>query len=163
MTSPRKESPSPLQGEGWGEGEHPRNLALTDNAQSLRKRMTEVEKTLWYYLRDRRFEGLKFRRQYPLGKFIVDFICVEKKLIIELDGGQHAINANRDLMRDIWLGEQGYHVVRFWNNEVIENLNGVLETLHSYLNNPHPNPLPNREKGKQKLVDPRIDFERRDI
>ena len=155
-------SPSPFQGEGRGEGQHPRNLKLVGLARHLRKRLTDVESTLWYHLRGRRFEGIKFRRQYPVGRYIVDFICVGKQLIIELDGGQHALNPQSDHIRDAWLTAQGYRILRFWNNDVIENLDGVLITIQSALSNPHPNPLPKRERGQEE-VDPRIDFERREV
>lgn len=155
-------SPSPFQGEGRGEGQHPRNLKLVKAAKNLRRQMTEVEKKLWRYLRDRQFENAKFRRQYPIGKYIVDFVCVEKRLIIELDGGQHADN-ERDRVRDDWLRNQCYHILRFWNNDVTENLEGVLLTIQSALKNPHPDPLPKRERGKEALVDSRIDFERRRV
>ena len=147
-------SPSPSQGEGRGEGNspHPRNLVLVKPARRLRWELTDVERKLWYHLRGRRFEGVKFRRQYPIGRYIVDFICVEQKLIIELDGGQHALNVAYDQARDAWLAEQGYHMLRFWNNEVIENMEGVLISIKTALGNPHPGPLPGRERGKEVSV-----------
>ena len=139
-------SPSPFQGEGRDEGQaHPRNLKLVARAKLLRRNMTDVEKKLWRCLRSRQFERFKFRRQYPIGKYIVDFICVEERLIIELDGGQHADNT-KDNIRDEWLRARGYTVLRFWNNEMIENMDGVLQTILSTVNNPHPNPLPERER-----------------
>lgn len=140
-------SPSPFQGEGRGEGAHPRNLNLVGTAKSLRRRLTDVEKKLWYQLRDRRFQGIKFRRQYPIGRYFVDFICVEKKLIIELDGSQHADNP-KDIVRDNWLKNEGYVIIRFWNNEIIQNLDGVLQVVQTHIQNPHPNPLPEREREK---------------
>ena len=138
-------SPSPFQGEGRGEGQHPRNLKLVGTAKHLRRRMTDVEQKLWRHLRDRRFEGTKFRRQYPIGKYIVDFICADKMLIIELDGGQHADNPD-DKIRDHWLKSQGYRILRFWNNDMLQNKEGVLHTIKAALDNPHPNPLPKRER-----------------
>jgi very-short-patch-repair endonuclease len=74
-------------------------------------------------------EGLRFRRQHPIGKYIVDFVCLEKLLILEIDGGQHAIEKEKDSLRDNWLIPEGYRILRFWNNEVFENLPGVLETI----------------------------------
>lgn len=142
----RHTSPSPFQGEGRGEGPaHPRNLKLVSHAKQLRRAMTDVEKKLWQLLRSRQLEHLKFRRQYPIGPYIVDFICIEKHLIIELDGSQHA-DSKKDQRRDDWLKAQGYQVLRFWNNEMIENTPGVLQTILSAATNPHPNPLPERER-----------------
>jgi len=77
--------------------------------------------------------AFKFRRQAPIGPYIADFVCIEAALAIELDGGQHAINIDQDNRRDIYMGGRGYQVLRFWNNEVIENLDGVLETISSAL------------------------------
>ena len=104
---------------------------LTHLAKGLRKRSTDVEKLLWSRLRAGRFEGMKFRRQHPIGQYIVDFVCLEKKLIIELDGGQHALPEKilKDKQRDAWLEQEGYCVIRFWDNEVLTNINGVLEVI----------------------------------
>jgi very-short-patch-repair endonuclease len=102
---------------------------LTKAAKSLRKKATQVETLLWNQLRARQIEGVKFRRQQPIDEFIVDFVCFEKKLIIELDGGQHAQASEKDRERDKNLSEKGYIVLRFWNNEVLENLAGVLEVI----------------------------------
>ncbi|MES1244469.1 MAG: DUF559 domain-containing protein [Acidobacteriota bacterium] len=97
---------------------------LTDLARELRKQMTDAERLLWSRLR-RRFLGTKFRRQVPLGDFIVDFACMGSRLVIEVDGGQHLENA-ADRVRDRWLEENGFRVLRFWNHEVLQNLDGVL-------------------------------------
>ena len=102
---------------------------LTKFAKKLRKNATDVEQILWHRLRARQLYGIKFRRQQPLGNFIVDFISFEKKLVIELDGGQHAKNKQGDIQRDRILSKGGFTVLRFWNNEVLENLNGVLEKI----------------------------------
>ena len=102
---------------------------LTKTAKSLRKNATRVETILWSQLRAKQFEGLKFRRQQPIDEFIVDFVCFEKKLIIELDGGQHAQAREEDRKRDNSLAEKGSTVLRFWNNEVLENLAGVLGAI----------------------------------
>ena len=102
---------------------------LTKTSKSLRKNATRVETILWSQLRARQIEGTKFRRQQPIDEFVVDFICFEKKLIIELDGGQHAQARKEDRERDNRLSGKGYTVLRFWNNEVLENLTGVLEVI----------------------------------
>ncbi len=102
---------------------------LTKLARELRKEATDAERLLWVYLRARRFNNLKFRRQQPIGNYIVDFICFEKKLIIEVDGGQHSENEEKDLERTAWLKQKGYNVVRYWNNDVLHNCRGVLEDI----------------------------------
>ena len=86
---------------------------------------------MWSKLRAKQIEGHKFRRQEPIGKYIVDFVCHERRLIVELDGGQHIENREADNQRDKWFGEQGYKVLRFWNNEVLTNIAGVLDTIRS--------------------------------
>ena len=98
-------------------------------ARNLRKRLTDTERLLWSKIRAKQIDGCKFRRQSPIGKYIVDFVCHEKRLIIELDGGQHSENIEADRQRDKWLGEQGYKILRFWNNEVLTNIDGVLEVI----------------------------------
>ena len=124
-------APSPLTGEGWGEGGMP--TKLTNFARKLRTNPTDTESLLWRYLRAGRVDGYKFKRQQPLGGYIVDFVCFESRLIIELDGGQHADQAEADKIRDQWLNGQGFQVVRFWNNEVMTNLEGVLQCIHAAL------------------------------
>ena len=91
--------------------------------------MTDAEQRLWYYLRAGRFQGWKFRRQVPLGRYVVDFLCEEARLIVEVDGGQHAERVAQDATRTQWLEAQGYVVIRFWNNDVLTNTEGVLATL----------------------------------
>jgi len=103
------------------------NQYLLNNAKSLRTNQTDAEQRLWYYLRAHRFLGLKFKRQQPVGPFIVDFICFEKKLIIEADGGQHGDEA--DVKRDAWLKAQGFFVLRFWNNDILGRTEAVLEQI----------------------------------
>ncbi|HGJ65813.1 TPA: endonuclease domain-containing protein [bacterium] len=98
-------------------------------ARNLRKNPTDAEKFLWRHIRERQLEGLKFRRQFPIGNYIADFVCLEKHIIIELDGGQHAINKPKDIERDKWLSNQGFRVLRFWNNDVLNNIDGVIETI----------------------------------
>ena len=104
-------------------------LNLTKPAKDLRKNATQAEALLWGSLRARQMEGVKFRRQQPLENFIVDFVSFEKRIVIELDGGQHAEDRDKDEERDTCLKNNGFNVLRFWNSEVFENLEGVLETI----------------------------------
>jgi very-short-patch-repair endonuclease len=97
-------------------------------ARELRRRSTDAERKLWQHLRDRQVGGAKFRRQVPIGPYIVDFVAIEHQLVIEVDGGQHAM-ADADLVRSRWLASQGYRVIRFWNNEVLANPEGVIDTI----------------------------------
>lgn len=120
---------------------------LTALSRELRKRSTETESYLWRYLRDRRLDAFKFRRQQPIGSYIVDFVNIERKVVVELDGGQHATDVAYDKRRDAWLESEGYRVLRFWDNEVFNNIEGVLETIRHALLTPHPDPLP-REREK---------------
>jgi len=107
------------------------NLHKHSIAKTLRKNFTETERLLWRHLRAKQMKGYKFRRQEPIGPYVVDFICQEAKVIIEVDGGQHSVEKERDLERDRWLEEQGYKVLRFWNNEVLTNIHGALEVIRS--------------------------------
>jgi len=110
-------------------------------AKALRRRMSDAERRLWYRLRAHRFAGHKFKRQVPIGPYVVDFACLNRKLIIELDGGQHAGKAS-DKRRDAWLNGQGFAVMRFWNNDVLKNTDGVLEMIMNVLNDsPSPGAL----------------------
>jgi very-short-patch-repair endonuclease len=104
---------------------------LTHLARRLRRESTEAEKLLWSYLRRKSLFGFKFRRQEQIGDYIVDFVCYEKKLIIELDGGHHNQDETKinDARRQIWLESQNFKVVRFWNNEVMKNIKGVLQKI----------------------------------
>ncbi|MBR0779052.1 DUF559 domain-containing protein [Bradyrhizobium diazoefficiens] len=111
----------------------------TERARSLRGVSTDAERILWYRLRARRLNGCKFVRQEPIGPYTVDFICREARLIIEVDGGQHADNP-RDAVRDEWLTDRNYRVLRFWNNDVSRNLAGVLETIITALAEAPPHP-----------------------
>jgi very-short-patch-repair endonuclease len=104
-------------------------MSLLDNAKALRRNLTDAEQKLWYHLRAHRFVGRKFKRQKPLGCYVVDFVCLEEKLIIELDGGQHAESVAYDQERDSWLRSQGYTVLRFWNNELLNEMESVLEKI----------------------------------
>ena len=111
----------------------------TNRARTLRHSSTDVELRLWNKLRARSIGGQKFVRQEPIGRYIVDFVCRERRLIVEVDGGQHG--AQRDHVRDAWLQEHNYRVLRFWNNDVMGNIDGVLETIAAALDveaPPHP-------------------------
>lgn len=144
---------SPLEGESnerssFGGGQkHSFEKLYTPTAlaysQELRKNTTDAEKLLWYYLKDRQMLNVKFRRQAPIGDYIVDFISFEEKLVIELDGGQHNENKNiaYDKKRTEFLNSAGYRVLRFWDNEIFENMKGVLETIYNDIvnNTPHQN------------------------
>jgi adenine-specific DNA-methyltransferase len=116
-------------------------------ARALRKQMTDAERLLWRHLRNRELGGWKFKRQYPVGPFIVDFICVEKNVVIEVDGGQHAENEALDTQRSAYLNKMGYRVLRFWNNEVLQETEAVLTAIFAILangkqNSPSPQPSP---------------------
>ena len=100
---------------------------LTSNARALRQNMTDAERRLWRELR-RGALGARFRRQVPIGSYIVDFACLQCRLVIELDGGQHLENPD-DRQRDTWLRSQGYRVLRFWNHDVLQNAEGVLTVI----------------------------------
>ncbi|WP_133140547.1 endonuclease domain-containing protein [Legionella genomosp. 1] len=105
---------------------------LKQRARNLRKNSTDAERHLWYYLRANRL-GFKFKRQAPIGTYIVDFLCFEKRLIIELDGGQHMDSQIYDIKRTDWLRAQGFRVFRFWNNDVFQQTQSVLEVIASAL------------------------------
>jgi very-short-patch-repair endonuclease len=112
--------------------------------------MPIAELKLWGYLRDRRLDGYKFWRQHPIGPYVVDFVCLEKNLVIELDGEHHSSTVQADAQRSAWLQARGYHVLRFWNNQVWEETEGVmasiLATLRSRGTTPHLSPLPQGER-----------------
>ena len=121
---------------------------LTPLARELRSEPTEAEKYLWQMLRYKSL-GLKFRRQAVIGRYIVDFVSYEKRLIIEVDGGQHSDN-HKDVSRDKWLREQGFEVLRFWNHDVLGNLEGVYQRIEEYLNAPLPCPSPQNGGGGKR-------------
>jgi very-short-patch-repair endonuclease len=101
-------------------------------ARRLRRDSTDAELKLWNRLRARAIEDCKFVRQEPIGSYIVDFVRRQRRLVVEVDGGQHADNA-RDVSRDKWLADHGYRVLRFWNSDVLDNMDGVLETIANAL------------------------------
>jgi len=109
-------------------------------ARTLRSNLTDAEARLWYHLRRKQLDGFRFRRQHPLGPYVVDLFCPEAKLIIEIDGGQHAEESSR---REDWLKARGYRVIRFWNNDVLANTEGVLLKIKEALQQTNDsNPLP---------------------
>jgi len=136
--------PSPLEGEGArraDEGSLPRarkdwrfarTQKLRGYARSMRSAPTEAEDKCWQLLRDRRFERFKFRRQLPFGSYIADFICLEAKLVIELDGSQHA-ESDYDERRNAYFAQQGFHTLRFWNHEILAQPGMILDTIWSAL------------------------------
>lgn len=106
---------------------------MVETACELRKNMTEAEKVLWTALRDRRFREFKFRRQVPLDRFIVDFLCIPLHLVIELDGSIHDEQKEHDAEREMYLQQMGYQILRFRNDEVMRNLNSVLNQIEAFL------------------------------
>ena len=115
-------------------------------ARKLRRRLTDAEQKLWQHIRQRQMMGFKFRRQSPIGRYIVDFVCVEKRLIVELDGGQHAVQQDYDHCRSEWLESQGFKVIRFWNHDVMNNVEEIKEVIARNLA-PHPDLPPQGGKG----------------
>ncbi len=124
----------------------------TDVARVLRQRSTDAERIMWRLLRDRQLDGVKFRRQVPIGPFIADFASIEQQLVIELDGGQHAESLS-DAKRDDFLAARGWRVVRFWNMDILKNREGVLESIQAAIT-PHPDPLPQAGEGEVNLTPP---------
>ena len=116
----------------------------TGRARELRGASTDAERKLWRHLRNRQLDGLKFRRQVPLLGFYADFYCESANLVVELDGGQHAVSTGRDQNRTDVLQAAGIHVLRFWNNDLLENIEGVLAEIVRITKGatPHPVPLP---------------------
>jgi len=125
-------------------------MDLRGRAKGLRGAATEAERVMWFRLRAKLFVGLKFKRQVPLGNFIVDFVCMELGLIVELDGGQHGEQLNYDRQRTGWLEMQGFTVLRYWNNQVMAELEAVLESLRLWVEaqelalSPSPSPASGR-------------------
>lgn len=127
---------------------------MIQRARQLRRSQTPHEQELWQELRAKRFSGFKFRRQAPIGRYIVDFVCFAQKVIIELDGSQHQDNEDYDAARDQWLTEQGFSVLRFWNNQWTQQREAVLEVVWQKLNDhfhPLPNPSPMKGEGLKPL------------
>jgi very-short-patch-repair endonuclease len=125
-------------------------MSLQAFARALRAESTDAERRLWYHLRARRMTGMKFRRQHPVGPYVVDFVCFESGLIIEVDGGQHQEQVEADCLRDGWLRVRGFLVLRFWNNDVLQRTDVVLEEIWEATQNRRPSPpapLPQAGEG----------------
>ncbi len=141
------------QASRWGEIKRSYPEKTLNRAKSLRQNQTDAESLLWRYLRNKQLDGYKFRRQQPIGPYIIDFACLPEKLLIELDGGQHAEHEVYDERRDRFLQSKGYRVLRFWNNEVFENCFDVLEHIYQALTSPDHSPLEesaNQERNPQE-------------
>jgi very-short-patch-repair endonuclease len=146
-------TPSPLEGEGARRADEGSLATTTKRARSewrttntkrlrgfaryMRAQPTEAERRLWSLLRNRRLVEFKFRRQVPIGNYVVDILCAERHLIVELDGGQHAENAY-DTARDHWLAEQGFRILRIWNNDMLARPNAVLDAIFTTLEEQRP-------------------------
>lgn len=102
---------------------------LLPRAKRMRRQPTDAEAKMWRHLRAHRFAGFKFKRQQPIGRYIVDFACFQRQLIVEIDGGQHQQNAEYDERRSRWLRSQGFIVLRFWNDDVLARSEAVMETI----------------------------------
>jgi very-short-patch-repair endonuclease len=124
---------------------------IVQRARELRRNTTDTERKLWHHIRDKQIESFRFRRQRPIGKYIVDFICLEANLVIELDGGQHAEQLQYDTERTKYLTAQGLHVLRYWNNDVMQNIEGVLRDIRVALMQRTPS-QPSPRKGKEQTV-----------
>ena len=124
---------------------------INPHARRLRREATDAERRLWYYLRNRRLGGLKFKQQETIGPFIADFACIECKLIVEADGGQHS--DARDAARTDYLESLGWRLLRFWNNDILQQTDAVLQTIlaaciERQKGKPSPCPLPQAGEGK---------------
>src|SRR3954469_15610648 len=102
------------------------------HARGMRRGATDAETAMWHLLRDRRFSKVKFRRQFPFRNYILDFVCLERRVVVEIDGSQHA-DSLRDKQRDAALASEGFQIVRYWNNDVLQRRNAVLEDLFAKL------------------------------
>ena len=159
MTRHTHSSPPPLRGRSdrvaVREGGKPAHRPIAERtrklAKSLRADMTDAERKLWSSLRGHRLAGMSFRRQAPIGPFIVDFVCQQHRLIVEIDGGQHA-DSIRDVERDAWLTSKGYRVLRFWNSDVLKNASGVLESVLDVARQSTPLPSPPPQGGREQAA-----------
>ncbi|HEX4079864.1 MAG TPA: DUF559 domain-containing protein [Rhizomicrobium sp.] len=121
------------------------------HARTMRHVPTEAEKKFWWMVRDRRLGGHKFKRQHPIGSYIADFACLEAKLIVELDGGQHAKRQEHDTKRDAVFASQGFRVVRFWNGEFLKNQEAAADQLLQQLGGEKtPSPRPSPPEGERE-------------
>jgi len=132
---------------------------MKERAKELRRNMTDAENRMWYYLRNRRLGEYKFVRELVIGHYIADFVCREKKLVIEIDGGQHMDAVEYDALRTKYLESLGYRVLRIWNNEVFKNIQGVMDSILNLLDTvPHQPPsspalLPQGRRERIALTD----------
>ena len=129
-------------------------MRTRDRARSLRRTLTDAELRLWFHVRDRRLAGYRFRRQHPIGPYFADFAGVERRLVVELDGGQHVAGSAADRRRTAPLERRGWRVIRFRDSDALKPPQLVLEALLPELKSPHPDPLPQAGKG---TVEPRRD------
>lgn len=151
MSAPPVSNSSPLAGE---EGARARKRVgrrggqrdLLSLAKRMRAEQTDAERRLWSILRGKRLAGWKFKRQEQIGNFIVDFVCFRARLIVEADGSQDSENAG-DARRDAWLASQGFRILRFWNNDILIESDGVATAILAALETPLPNPSPARGEG----------------
>ncbi|WP_350166252.1 endonuclease domain-containing protein [Algiphilus sp.] len=125
---------------------------MNGRARKLRQQGTQAEQRLWYHLRARRLAGWKFRRQHSIGPYFADFVCLDARLIVEVDGSQHLDQLASDASRSAYLESRGFRVLRFWNDEVLRQTDNVLEAILLELDGvgrqpPHPNPTPRRGEG----------------
>jgi very-short-patch-repair endonuclease len=114
----------------------------------VKAQLTGAERFLWRHLRLRQIAGYKFRRQRPIGYYIIDFVCLEKRVVIEVDGGQHDARSSYDTERDLWLRNQGYSILRFWNHDVFTKIDAVMAVIQNALSEPPPLILP-RKRGRK--------------
>jgi very-short-patch-repair endonuclease len=153
---PRPIAPLPGRERGWGEGglRFRSTPEQTARARALRRQRTEAEDRLWHHVRAGRLGGYKFRTQVRVGGFYLDLVCPARRLVVEIDGGQHgeARQAQYDAERTRYLEANGYRVLRFWNNDVLGNTEGVLTAILSALSGDHPipNPSPFKGEGQEK-------------
>jgi len=163
MSVPGTPKPSPTSGEGAERRRREAGEGLLrsriSRARTLRANMTDAERKLWFALRDRRLREIKFRRQVPVGPYIADFLCYAARLVIEVDGGQHA-ESRQDERRDRWFAANSFRVLRFWNNEVLSNIEGIMSVIVDAVRaaGPHPDratrgrPSPEAGEGKEEIV-----------
>jgi len=135
-------------------GQTERDIRAARLQQKLRNGATDAERKLWHHLRARQMAGCKFRRQHPFQRFIIDFVCLERKLVIELDGGQHVEAAARDCVRDAFLAAAGFTTLRFWNDDVLLRTADVLEVIFQALRLTDPHPCPRHEGEHRQLTHP---------
>lgn len=130
---PRRNLPPPLAGGGATDVSPARGRGAVQRARDLRANMTDAERKLWEALRRKNINGLRFRKQYPLGPYFADFVCLPARLVVEVDGGQHGDDEQmeHDLRRTAWLKSENFSVLRFWNLDVLKNIDGVVDAIEA--------------------------------